>query len=120
MEMQRTRGVKLREHPLLSHKGLSSWPPLWVCMDDIGSGIVHAEIGNLTRVTMQNLDDSRISLRMNNGRHEYVGHLLFDDQNFCLNIYALLQKNVGKAIEEIGNLRIIASPVHAHGSDIVN
>jgi hypothetical protein len=55
---------------------------------------------------MHNLDDSRISLRMNNGRNEYFGHLLFDDQNFCLNIYALLQKNVGKAIEEIGDLEL--------------
>ena len=97
--------MKLREHPLLSHKGQPSWPPLWVCIDDKGRGII-GEVGNLTNVTMHSLDECRISLGMNNGQNEYVGHLLFDDQNVCLRIYALLRKHVGKAITEIGDLEL--------------
>ena len=96
--------VKLREHPLMSHNGFRSWPPLWVCLDD--KGIVQAEVGKLARVRMLNRNDCRISLRMHNDGHEYLAHLLLDDQNFCLQIYALLQNSVGKAITEIGDLQI--------------
>ena len=96
--------MKLREHPLLSNQGLPSWPPLWVCLDD--EGRASGEDGNLTKIIMNLLGECRISLRMNNGRNEYVGHLLLDDQTLCLRIYALLRKNIGKTIKEIGDLEL--------------
>jgi hypothetical protein len=35
--------------------------------------------------------------------HKYTAILMFDDATFCKHIYNLLQQNIGRRIEEIGD-----------------
>ena len=76
--------MKLRDHPLTCHQNAPSWPPVWVCVTTGGTSVLTGEVGTLIRASMHDLHECRISLRMQNGEHEYVGHLLIDDSDFCL------------------------------------
>lgn len=98
--------MRLREHLLTEGKGLRSWPPLWVCIDKTGPGVIEAEIGTLTRATIRDLGERRISMYMNDGSSDYLAHLLFDDPEFCVKIYTLLRTHIGKPIQEIGDIDI--------------
>ena len=91
--------MKLRDHPLMSYGGLPSWPPLLLRMDE-------PEIGTLTHVRIDELSDCRIILRIYDGKTEYLGYLMFDDDEFCLRVYDLLKRHVGKPVKDIGDIEI--------------
>jgi hypothetical protein len=97
--------MKLRDHPLMSHRGLRSWPPLWVRVDDFSKRPFEGdEVGTLTQVKLPNLADGKIFLRMNDGKNEYLSLLVFDDQNFCVRVYDALKDHVKKPVKEIGDI----------------
>jgi len=96
--------MKLRDHPLTCHQNAPSWPPVWVCVTTGGTSVLTGEVGTLIRASMHDLHECRISLRMQNGEHEYVGHLLIDDSDFCLEVCRVLQQHIREPITAIGDL----------------
>ena len=99
--------MKLRDHPLLSYKGLRSWPPLWVRIDDVSKCQVESdETGTLIQVRIDNLADCKIMLRMEYSGHEYAAVLMFDAQEFCLRVYQALKHYVGRAVKQLGEVEI--------------
>jgi len=98
----------LREHPLLSYRGFSSWPPRWRARGDGSSPHVVGEIGVLTEVVLHTPRgrSSELFLFMEHRDHRYLAAMLFNDDAFCRQIYALLRENYGRTIEEIGSLDV--------------
>ena len=64
----------LRNHPLLSYRGLGSWPLIWI----------------------------PIKLAYKNAA--YLGCLFCSDVAFCFQVAAVLEDNRGRTIKEIGGL----------------
>jgi hypothetical protein len=84
--------------------GFASWPPKWTTPhwdeDDEPVG----EVGILDDVDIHILIDNKIFLFMQYRSYRYMGVMTFDDLAFCRAMFLLLKSNVGRTIEEIGNL----------------
>jgi hypothetical protein len=77
LESGRSVNMKLRDHPLMSHKGFRSWPPMWVRIDDpLKRSFEGDQIGVLTQIRMLNLQECGISIRMQDVNVKYFSHLL--------------------------------------------
>jgi hypothetical protein len=96
--------MKLRDHPLLIRKsGIVSWPPDWKPVGE-NSGSVRGEIGILDDASMHDLINNKIFLAMTHLSERYITVLAFDDQVFAKQLYLVLLKNLGRQIQEIGDL----------------
>ena len=62
------------------------------------------EIGTLEQALMHELFDNKIFLFIEHGGFRYMGFMQFDDPAFCSQIHNLLKANLGRTIEEIGDL----------------
>jgi len=100
------RKMRLRDHPLMSYRGVCNWPPVWV-------GIAgekrrpRGEIGILREVRysrISSLGGSRLHLLITHEQSHYLSTLPFDDRAFCLQIYQVLTNNCGKSIDQIGTI----------------
>jgi hypothetical protein len=96
----------LRDHPLMSYRGLPNWPPVWICKDDVlNKKQQRGEVGVLKTVTgcgTQPLNSCFLHIE-----HEglsYIGCLLFDDLAFCGQLVKLLRGNLNRPIAEIGSI----------------
>jgi hypothetical protein len=99
--------VKLRDHPLLSYKGVSSWPPTWLWGG--GDRYVHAigEVGVLKDVMPSSVEPyEKCFLIMEHEGRKYIGTLLVGDPVFSRKVYELLIEQRGKAIQEIGEIEV--------------
>lgn len=97
--------MKLRDHSLASHKGLPTWPPVWVRFDKASAATwTSDEYGILSQVKMFARNDHRISIRMKYQQTEYIAHLLFDDDTFCLRVFAVLKERIGSAVRDLGDI----------------
>jgi hypothetical protein len=97
--------MKLRDHPLISYKGASSWPPTWLWGG--GDRYVHAigEVGVLKDVMLGSIEPSdKCLLIMEHEGRKYIGTLLVEDPVFCQEIYAVLIEQRGKPIRDIGEI----------------
>ena len=97
--------MKLRDHPLLSFLGLSSWPPAWLWTAGETKQKVHGEVGILREVvpSLVNAED-RMFLIIEHEGNEYMGCLMISDRAFCQQISELLRTKIGCTIEQIGSL----------------
>ncbi len=84
--------------------GVSSWPPFWTTTRLDRNDKPTGEIGFLERAVMHALLDNKIFLFIEHDGSRYMGSMHFDDTQFCCQIYAILQSNVGLSIKEIGDL----------------
>lgn len=98
--------LKLRDHPLMSYRGASNWPPVWVQNTPGGVKTLKGEIGVLKYVFMRQGPADKCYLTLEHQNQSFVGALNFDDPSFCERICRLLQSNVGRPIKQIGNLDI--------------
>jgi hypothetical protein len=103
--------MELRNHPLMSYRDVSNWPPTWTKTGAGGeyrsSAILRGEIGTLDRVILSRIEpDARIFLVIQFSGNSYMGTLLFKDGAFCRHIADVLQAHLGKTIEEIGALEL--------------
>lgn len=97
--------VKLSDHPLMTRKsGYANWPPKWTTPHWDEDDKPEGEVGVLDDVEMHTLIDNKIFLFMQYRSYRYMGVLAFDDLKFCHAIYSLLQSNLGRTIQEIGDL----------------
>lgn len=95
----------LREHPLITYKGNRSWPPAWLWTAGYDSTHPQGEVGILKAVLRSHTEpNATCFLVMDHCGAEYVGTLSISDPAFCREIFELLLSNVGKTIQEIGDL----------------
>ena len=80
-----------------------SWPPEWQAVGSNGDGI-QGELGILEDVSMSDLIANKIFVAMDHLGERYIAVLAFDDQLFTKQLYPLLLQNVGRSIQEIGDL----------------
>src|SRR5689334_8540756 len=97
----------LRDHPLMSYRGIATWPPRWHARGDGTAPPVAGEVGVLTEVTIyhpgsQYQRSPQLFLFMEHHGHEYLAAVLLSDTAFCLQIGRMLQKHYGRRLEEIG------------------
>jgi len=93
--------MELRHHPLMTHMGTRSWPPVWTGAKRI---IERSEIGMLMQVTRRNETQNRCFLLMKHQNELYMGCLMVDDPSLCKQIFRLLQSYIGFSIAEIGGI----------------
>jgi len=98
--------VPLRDHPLMSYRGMRNWPPIWGCGPTYATECITGEVGVLRHVTRHYLVPLRCFLYMELEGRTYTGALLFDDAVFCEQIFDLLETCVGRSIKEIGDLDV--------------
>jgi len=103
--------MKLRDHPLLSYKGVSSWPPTWLWGG--GGRYVYAmgEVGVLKDAMLSSIEPfEKCFLIMEHEGRKYVGTLMLGDSSFCREIHPLLIEHRGKTIQEIGEIDLSYMP----------
>ena len=88
------------------HKGLRSWPPVWVDAQTLPGKVITAEVGILTDVSVRELRPCRVFLTMSDQGTSFIGVLFFEDAPFCLKVYEFLKTCIGKAIKDIGDMNL--------------
>jgi len=97
--------MMLRDHPLMQHHGLHSWPPVWTWIDGSEKNHPRGEIGILRRVVPSKISSAEKCFPyIEHDGSEYMGCLLFDDRAFCSQIAELLQGCCNHPIAEIGSI----------------
>jgi hypothetical protein len=95
----------LRDHPLMMYRGNRSWPPAWLWTAGYESTHPQGEVGILKAVLHSTkVSYDRCFLVMEHCGAEYVGALLVSDPAFCREIFDVLVGQVGKTIQEIGDI----------------
>jgi hypothetical protein len=90
--------MSLRDHPLLANQ----WPPAWVGCT--GGPPAIGEIGVLKRVVPGAGPRVKCFLFVEHLGNGYIGTLLFPDPNLCAFFNAFWTKQLGRPLEEIGQL----------------
>jgi hypothetical protein len=99
--------MKLRDHPLMTYRGLRSWPPAWLWTGGYENTYPQGDVGILTDVLPSTVSPAdRCFLIMEHCGAQYMGALLLSDHAFYLQVYALLVHNCGETIHDIGDLEI--------------
>jgi hypothetical protein len=98
--------MRLRDHPLMSHRRGSNWPPVWTKVTENGTKTVRGEVGVLKFVHANAQLSNKCFLVIEHEREKFVGCLIFDDLQFCAQISMLLRSQSGRSIQEIGDLDI--------------
>ena len=95
----------LRDHPLMSYRGVVNWPPAWVWLDGPKEEHPKGELGILKSVLLSKMDQAnRCFLLVCYENSSYLGCLLFDDHSFCSQVVKILQSHCNCSIAEIGSL----------------
>ena len=96
--------MQLRDHPLMSRRGVHNWPPVWVLATNVGIKTVNGEMGFLKRVHFNS--SNKCFLMIDHESESFIGTLIFDDMIFCRQIANLLEDYLGCSIKEIGDLNV--------------
>jgi hypothetical protein len=103
--------MKLRNHPLMSCRGMRNWPPAWLWRDGSEDTRPAGEVGLLRHVILSDIDPpKRCFLVMEHMGAEYIGYLSFENSAFCREIYRVLRDHCGNPINEIGDVDISYAP----------
>jgi hypothetical protein len=92
-----------RPSPNNSQERRQSLPPEWITAS---GNTTTGEIGILEYVSIGLLIDTTFFLFIYYKHFRYIGLMSFDDSISCQKIYDLLKPNVGRSIEEIGDLEL--------------
>jgi len=95
----------LRDHPLLNHRGVHSWPPAWTWVAGLDNKYPLGEIGILRNVVPSRIEPAdRCFLYVDIDEASHIGCLLIDDIAFCRQIVELLSANRNVPVAAIGSL----------------
>ena len=95
----------LRDHPSMSYKGRSSWPPAWTWIDGGQDKHPTGEVGILRTTLLSKMQPAnRCFLLISYEGASYMGCLMFDDHAFCSQIVRLLQNYCNRPIAAIGSI----------------
>ena len=75
--------MKLRDHPLMSYRGNSNWPPVWTPRTGAVRRSLRGEIGRLELVYCHPRISERFFLVIEHEGSFYTGSLLFSDPAFA-------------------------------------
>lgn len=92
--------MKLRDHPLVN------WPVAWVHNRSDRPKRRLNDIGTLTQVSRHNLAPGILFLVSSIDGDRYMGALCCRSIGFASQIYGILQAQVGRPIQEVGDLDI--------------
>jgi len=95
--------MKLRNHPLLSHNGVKTWPPTWTWIDGPAKKAPKGEVGILKEVKVSKTAN-RCFLVIDHERSTYIGTLLINDFAFFVQLSNLLKNYCSQSLRDIGNL----------------
>jgi hypothetical protein len=101
--------MQLRDHPLMSYRGLSNWPPVWTRIRGGANQHPNGEVGILREILwspIQLRPRERFFLVVEYEGTVYMGCLLFDDAAFCLEMQQLLRDYCGCSIAYVGGLDV--------------
>ncbi|HEY2987748.1 MAG TPA: hypothetical protein VGL11_08480 [Candidatus Binatia bacterium] len=99
--------MKLRDHPLMSHRGVHSWPPPWTWVGGKENERPEGEIGILQTIRRSLMErGDRCFLYVEYEGSTYIGCLLIENPPFCRQIADLLEAHRGMSIQEIGDLDV--------------
>jgi hypothetical protein len=82
--------VKLRDHPLMSYRGMRSWPPTWGAHNANPCKVNWARQPKSSRIIRPN----RCYLFIEHDGGGYIGALLCDDNMFCSLIGQILRDHI--------------------------
>jgi hypothetical protein len=103
----------LRDHPLMSYRGVPSWPPVWTWVSWVNrpdadvpeNKTIKGEVGILIWASLTGIQPpDRCYLLINHEGSSYMGCLLFDDPTFCRYVVNLLKDYSDRPIAEIGSI----------------
>src|SRR5215510_1427151 len=97
----------LRDHPLMSYRGVRNWPPVWIWTHGRERVTLRGEIGTLIEVRHSPVTTHSLLLDMRHQGSEYLGCLLFGDPAFCRQMATILRRHIGRPIAEIGSLELL-------------
>jgi hypothetical protein len=96
--------MKLRDHPLMSYRGLKNWPPTWSRARSNVVKTVRGEVGVLAYVHSNPKVSGKCYLVMDYDGETYVGTLIFENHAFCKQVGNLLNLHLKRSIKDIGDL----------------
>jgi hypothetical protein len=88
----------------MNYRGQVNWPPVWVHVLSKRIRTLRGEVGILIDSFLRSGIPTKLLLRMDLNGAPYMGTLLFSDAAFCWQLHDILQQNLGRSIEEIGDL----------------
>lgn len=95
----------LRDHPLMSYRGVHSWPPTWTWVAGPAKRYAHGEVGILKSVTLSKaLPADSCFMYVDYEGSSYIGCLLVDDPTFCQQMVNVFRTYCNCPIIEIGSL----------------
>ena len=97
--------MQLRDHPLMSHRSVPNWPPVWrwISGENYKQG-AKGEVGILEELRPSLFSPYVLHIIMQHESCEYIGALIFDDLQFCRQMQTLLQEHCGQPIRQIGDI----------------
>lgn len=95
--------MRLRDHPLMSYRGVKNWPPVWLQPDTDKK--LTGEVGLLTGVTADPAK-KKCFLHIEYAKEPYTGALLFEDEMFCWLMCKIISNQLGRKISDIGDFDI--------------
>jgi hypothetical protein len=82
---------------------------VWTQVKNDQTKTVKGEVGTLKYVHALTKLSDKCFLVIEYANEKYVGCLIFDDKTFCAQVCVLLQRNLGRAISDIGDLDLSAT-----------
>src|SRR5262245_43393917 len=99
--------LELRDHPLMSYRGVGNWPPVWIWRGGHDQRRLRGEIGILKAVLSAAIGSRlRVFLIIEHQGEEYMGCLLFGERRFCEQVHAVLKEQLGSQIADVGSLDV--------------
>jgi hypothetical protein len=94
----------LRDNPILTDQGVSSWPPAWLRTSGNESTIATGEAGILLDVKTHDAMSSKCFLFMEHNGATFVGRMSVDSTALCQKLVTLLKQHRGEPLRQIGEL----------------
>jgi hypothetical protein len=99
--------MQLRNHPLMTYRGVSNWPPVWTWRGGDENKNVRGEVGLIRDVFLSTVEPrTRAFLIIEHEGNEYIGCLMFDDIAFCSQIRELLLGCRGQTVAQVGDVDV--------------
>jgi hypothetical protein len=102
--------MELRDHRLMSYRGVPNWPPVWVRRKNAEQQTLYGEIGILKRVITTGTDCRKSFLFVEHEGTPYIGCLIFSDPRFCRPIVKLLRRHCSYSIKYISAIDLDGVP----------
>jgi hypothetical protein len=97
--------MQLRDHPLMSYRGVPNWPPVWTLRNVGTVNTLKGEVGVLKYVDYDHdRNSNKCFLVIDHQSSLYTGCLIYQDRSFCNQIAHVMRTRIGRSIKEIGNI----------------